>query len=438
MKQMKTFFTKTYGCQMNKYDTELISAIFIENGYVETEKIEDADFVIINTCSVRERAKAKVYSEIARLSNILRESDAKIGICGCVAQQMGEDLIDKFSKVCFVIGTGGIYRLSEIINRIEYGERVVDVAFSKDNFEIHKFRRKPGVSAFVSIMKGCDNFCSYCIVPYVRGREISRKPFEIIDEIKYLRDLGYKEVTLLGQNVNSYGKNLDESINFPKFLTMVNNIDGIERIRFVTSHPKDFSNDLINAMKECEKVCEHVHLPLQSGSDRILRKMNRKYILKKYMEIVEALKKNIDGIALTSDFIVGYPDESKEDFNNTLAAIKEIRYHTIFAFMYSPRPGTKAALANDNIDKNEKRERLNELITLQSEITYNINKSYEGKITEVLIEGFSKKSRNIYMGRNRQNQIVNFVAQKQLEIGEMVKIKVIEGKKNTLFGELIN
>jgi tRNA-2-methylthio-N6-dimethylallyladenosine synthase len=423
---------------MNKYDTELISAIFIENGYVETEKIDDADIVIINTCSVRERAKAKVYSEIARLSNILRESDAKIGVCGCVAQQMGEDLIEKFSKVYFVIGTGGIYRLSEILNRVEYGERVVDVAFSKDNFEIHKFNRKPGVSAYVSIMKGCDNFCSYCIVPYVRGREISRKPFEIIDEIKYLRDLGYKEVTLLGQNVNSYGKNLDESINFPKFLTMVNNIDGIERIRFVTSHPKDFSTDLIKAMKECEKVCEHVHLPLQSGSDRILRKMNRRYTLKEYMEIVEALKKNIDGIALTSDFIVGYPDESKEDFNSTLAAIKEIKYHTVFAFMYSPRPGTKAALDNDNIDRDEKKQRLNELITLQSEITYNINKSYEGKTTEVLIEGFSKKSKNMYMGRNRQNQIVNFISQKQSEIGKMVKVKVIEGKKNTLFGELIN
>lgn len=435
---MKTFFTKTYGCQMNKYDTEFISAVFIENGYVETEKIEDANFIIINTCSVRERAKAKVYSEIARLSNIIGESDVKIGICGCVAQQMGKDLIDTFNKVSFVIGTEAFYRLSEILNRVEHGERVVDVSFNRNSFEIGNFKRKPGVSAFVSIMKGCDNFCSYCIVPYVRGREFSRKPLEIIDEIKYLRDLGYKEVMLLGQNVNSYGKNLDESINFPKFLTMVNNIDGIERIRFVTSHPKDFNDDLINAIKECEKVCEHVHLPLQSGSDRILEKMNRRYTLKQYMAIVESLKKNIDDIAITSDFIVGFPGESREDFSNTLAAIKEIKYHTVFAFMYSPRPGTKAALENDNIDKNEKKERLNELITLQSEITYKINKSYEGKTTEVLMEGFSKKSKNIYMGRNRQNQIVNFVSQKQLEAGNMVNVKIIEGKKNTLFGEFIN
>ena len=435
---MKTFHVKTYGCQMNKYDSEFISAIFTENGYIETAEIENATFVVINTCSVRERAESKVYSEIARLNHLLKNTKAKIGICGCVAQHLGENIINKYNNVSFIVGTEGLFRLSDVLNRVEHGERVIDVAFRKNNFATGKFKRKPGVSAFVSIMKGCDNFCSYCIVPFVRGREISRKPKEIIDEIKYLRDLGYKEITLLGQNVNSYGKNLDELVNFPKFLNMVNKISGIKRIRFVTSHPKDFNEDLIDAIKDCEKICEHVHLPLQSGSDKILTNMNRKYTFKAYMEKVELLRKKINNIAITSDFIVGFPDETIEDFNKTLSAIEEIGYYTIFPFMYSPRPGTKAAESIDSIDKSEKKRRLNELIDLQSNITYRINKSYEGKTTDVLIEGFSKKNANMFMGRNRQNQIVNFVSNKPLELGTIAQVKITEGKKNTLFGEFIN
>ncbi len=435
---MKTFYIKTYGCQMNKYDSEFISSIFIENGYIETERIENATFIVINTCSVRERAESKVYSEIARLNNLIKNSNVKIGICGCVAQHLGENIINKYNNVSFIIGTEGLFRLSDVLNRAEHGEKVIDVFFSENNFATGKFKRKPGVSAFVSIMKGCNNFCSYCIVPFVRGREISRKPNEIIDEIKYLRDLGYKEITLLGQNVNSYGKNLDESINFPKFLSMVNNIDGIERIRFVTSHPKDFNEELINTMKDCEKVCEHVHLPLQSGSDRILKMMSRKYTYKEYIEKIYKLKKSINNVAITSDFIVGFPGETLDDFNNTLNAVKEIGYHTIYAFMYSPRPGTKAAEIDDNIDKDEKKRRLSELINLQSNITYKINKSYEGKTTDVLIEGFSKKNANILMGRNRQNQIVNFVSSKLLEQGTIAQVRIREGKKNSLFGEFIN
>jgi tRNA-2-methylthio-N6-dimethylallyladenosine synthase len=423
---------------MNKYDSEFISAVFLKNGYVETDEVSDAEFIILNTCSVRERAKAKVYSEIARLNKLIAGKKVKIGICGCVAQHAGEELIDRYDNLSFVVGTEGLHRLPEVLNRAENGEKVIDVEFTENHFETSIFKRKPGISAFVSIMKGCDNYCSYCIVPFVRGKEISRKPSEIIDEIKYLRDLGYKEITLLGQNVNSYGKNLDESINFPKFLNMVNNIDGIERVRFITSHPKDFNEELINVMKDCEKVCEHVHLPLQSGSDKILKMMNRKYTYKDYMEKIDKLKKSIKNIAITSDFIVGFPGESFDDFNNTVNAAKNIEYHTIFAFMYSPRPGTKAALINDNVDINEKKRRLNELIELQSHITYNINKSYEGKTTDVLIEGHSKKNIKVYMGRNRQNQIVNFVSDSLLEPGKIVNVKITEGKKNTLFGKFFN
>lgn len=435
---MKTFYIKTFGCQMNKYDSEFISAVFAENGYIETDEVSNADFIILNTCSVRERAKAKVYSEVNRLNKLISGKEVKIGICGCVAQHAGEDFIKRFNNVSFVVGTEGLFRLSDILNRVECGEKIIDVSLTEDSFATGLFKRKAGVSAFVSIMKGCDNFCSYCIVPFVRGREVSRRPNEIIDEIKYLRDLGYKEITLLGQNVNSYGKNLDESINFPKFLSMVNNIDGIERIRFVTSHPKDFNEELINIMKDCKKVCEHVHLPLQSGSDRILKMMNRKYTYKEYMEKIDKLKKSINNVAITSDFIVGFPGETLDDFNKTLNAVKEIGYHTIFAFMYSPRPGTKAAEIDDNIDKNEKKRRLNELIKLQSAITYNINKSYEGKTVDVLIEGYSKKNMKVYMGRNRQNQIVNFISDKLLLPGSIVSVKITEGKKNTLFGKFIN
>jgi tRNA-2-methylthio-N6-dimethylallyladenosine synthase len=250
--------------------------------------------------------------------------------------------------------------------------------------------------------------------------------------------LGYKEITLLGQNVNSYGKNLDETVNFPKFLYMVNNLNGLERIRFVTSHPKDFNEELIGVMKDCDKVCEHVHLPLQSGSDRILEMMNRKYTYKEYMSKIEMLKKYLDNVAITSDFIVGFPEETIDDFNKTLRAIREIEYHTVFSFIYSPRPGTKAAELTDSVDKQEKKRRLDELIKLQSEITYKINKSYEGKITNVLIEGNSKKDPNMYMGRNRQNLIVNFSSDKVLCQGSQVNVSVTEGKKNTLFGTFIN
>ncbi|MDY6821667.1 MAG: tRNA (N6-isopentenyl adenosine(37)-C2)-methylthiotransferase MiaB [Deferribacterota bacterium] len=328
---MTKFYIKTYGCQMNEYDSEYISSVLINKGYYETNSYEDADYIILNTCSVREKAEKKVYSEIGRIKKLKRKDrEIKIGICGCVAQQQGYNIMERFKDVSFVVGTDALNRFEEIMNQVELGERIVDTDFKSNKLIKGKFKREPSTIAYVSIMKGCNNYCSYCIVPYVRGREISRDPEEILDEIKYLVELGYKEVILLGQNVNSYGKTLDETINFPKFLSMVNNINGLERIRFVTSHPKDFDEDLIFAMRDNEKVCEQIHLPIQSGSNKILKSMNRKYTSQEYLKKIEKLKKYIPNIAISSDFIVGYPGESEGDFNDTLNILNEVKYIMYF------------------------------------------------------------------------------------------------------------
>ncbi|MGA1862734.1 tRNA (N6-isopentenyl adenosine(37)-C2)-methylthiotransferase MiaB [Deferribacter thermophilus] len=431
-------FIKTFGCQMNEYDSERIAAVFEERGYFLTENVESADFAVINTCSVREKPYHKVESELGRLKKIkLKNPNFKIAVCGCVAQQDGEKFLERFDYVDLVFGTSAISRLHSLIDLVEQGERICDTNEGEDELTIPVFSRSKQVSAFVTIMKGCDNFCSYCIVPYVRGREKSRKPSEILDEIKYLVDNGVKEVTLLGQNVNSYGKGLDEKINFPQLLYLVNDINGLERIRFVTSHPKDFDDELIFAMRDLHKVCEYLHLPLQAGSNKILKLMNRKYTYEEYKEKVFKAKELIPSLALSSDFIVGFPGEEDDDFEQTLKAISEIKYESIFAFKYSPRPKTKASSFDDNVSDEEKSRRLNELLNLQSKITEKINKSYVGKIQEVLIEGKSKKDENQFSGRNRQNKVVNILSNHKLNIGDIVKVEIVEAKKNSLLAKVL-
>ncbi len=434
---IKKVYIRTFGCQMNEYDSQRILSIFEEMGYEETDDPSLADFAVINTCSVREKPKEKVKSEIGRLKRYKKDNpDYKIAVAGCVAQEDGEAILKEQKSVDLVLGTDGIPKLYEAIKRVELGERLAITEFSSDDFTVPIFNRNSSVSAFVTIMKGCDNFCSYCIVPYVRGREKSRHYREIFDEVKYLVDNGIKEVTFLGQNVNSYGKTLDENINFAQFLYMATKIDGLNRIRFVTSHPKDFNKELVDLIASEEKICEYLHLPLQAGSDRILKAMNRGYTFEKYEEKVNYAKEKIRGLALSSDFIVGFPDESEDDFEKTLLALQRIEYETIFAFKYSPRSGTKAAKMDDNIPDVEKSLRLKKVLDLQQTITDKLLKQQVGEIQEILVEGKSKKDEKIYSGRNRRNRIVNFTSDKPLNCGDLVKVKITQSKKNSLFGKL--
>ncbi len=436
---MGKVYIKTFGCQMNEYDSQRILSVFNNYGFSKSETPQNADFAILNTCSVREKPHHKVVSEIGRLKKIKnRNPSFKIGICGCVAQQEGEKFLKHYPYVDFVIGTEAVSRLENILDLVLSGEKVSDIEIKDENLSIDTFTRHAGTSAFLTIMKGCNNYCSYCIVPYVRGREISRKSNEIINEAKYLVHSGVKEITLLGQNVNSYGKNLDENINFPKLLYMINKIEGLQRLRFVTSHPKDFSDDLLSAMKDIDSICEYLHLPLQSGSDNILKKMNRKYTYESYKEKILKTKEQIPGIAVSSDFIVGFPGETEADFEKSLSALREIEYESVFAFKYSPRPGTTAAEFEDSIPEEEKNRRLNKLLNVQSEITSKLLEQYIGKVCEVLVEGKSKMDVDIYSGRNRQNRIINFNSNVSLNPGDIVNVKVTEAKKNSLFGTNIN
>ncbi|MCX8084661.1 MAG: tRNA (N6-isopentenyl adenosine(37)-C2)-methylthiotransferase MiaB [Calditerrivibrio sp.] len=434
---IKKVYIRTFGCQMNEYDSQRILSIFEEMGYEHTDDPLEADFAVINTCSVREKPKEKVRSEIGRLKRLKSDNpDFKIAIAGCVAQEEGEKLLKENRHVDLVLGTDGIPRLYEAISRVERGERVVITEFSSDDFSVPIFHRTTSISAFVTIMKGCDNFCSYCIVPYVRGREKSRHYKDIFDEVKYLVDQGVKEVTFLGQNVNSYGKSLDEKIDFAQFLYMVTKIEGLNRIRFVTSHPKDFSKELADLIATEPKICEYLHIPLQAGSDEVLKKMNRGYTLEEYYEKVFYAKERIKGLALSSDFIVGFPQEDEKDFEKTLEAISKVEYETVFAFKYSPRKGTSAAEMKDDVSAAEKADRLNRLLTLQQAITSRLLLNQVGEYQEVLVEGSSKKDSHVYSGRNRRNRIVNFISPKKLSLGDTVMVKIAEAKKNSLFGVL--
>lgn len=420
---------------MNEYDSLRIASVFEKMGFAPAETMEDGDYLIVNTCSVREKPQHKAESSIGRFRQIKKKRpEVKIGFCGCVAQQEGENLLKANKDIDFVVGTDGLFRLEDVVACVEAGERLSDTQVNEGGLNIDVFSRSVSVSSFVTIMKGCDNFCSYCIVPYVRGREKSRSVIEILDEVKFLADGGAREITLLGQNVNSYGSGLDGGMNFPKLLNMVSGVDGIKRIRFVTSHPKDFSDELIEVMRDNDKICEYLHLPLQAGSDSVLKKMNRKYTYAHYLERVIKAKERIPGLALSSDFIVGFPGETDTDFEQTLKAVKEIGYDTIFAFNYSVRPGTKAEHFEDDVPVKVKKMRLAKLLDIQKEIIAERSAAYEGQTVEVMVEGSSKKGEEQYSGRNRQNRVVNFTSDTILSSGEFVNVKIVEARPNSLLG----
>ncbi len=431
----------TYGCQQNENDSEKIKAYLSAMGYEITDSPEEAKIIIFNTCAVREGAEERVFGNLGALKHRkLKEEDLVIGICGCMAQQedVAKKIKSKFRHVDMVFGTHSLHRFPEILYSVlknkERNFDIVDcdgfIAEGVDQKRADKFR------AWVSIMYGCNNFCSYCIVPYVRGRERSRQPEKILEEVKELAKEGYKEITLLGQNVNSYGNDLEIDIDFADLIREVNKIEGIVRIKFMTSHPKDISDKLIDAMAECEKVVPYLHLPFQSGSNEILDKMNRKYTREKYLSIIEKVKSKIPGIALSSDVIVGFPNETYENFKDTLDLVEKVRFDTLFTFIYSKRPGTPAAKMEDGITDEEKHKNFEELLALQNKISREINDSYVGKTCEILVEGISKNNPDMMSGRTDTNKIVNF-ASKTASEGDLVNVKITSAQTWALIGEEI-
>lgn len=440
----KRVYIKTFGCQMNENDSEKV-LILLKEEYVPTDNPEEADLIIVNTCSVREKPQHKVYSEVGRYKPLKKKKKhLLIGIMGCVAQQEGENLIKKLPYVDFVLGTQSFYQIKEVITKLQKDPKPIVLTELTNEFkpplvlpEETLSKNTEKVTAFVTIMQGCDNFCSYCIVPYVRGRETSRPPEEIIEEIKRLVELGVREVTLLGQNVNSYGLKEKGYPDFPELLNQIAAIEDLWRIRFTTSHPKDLSEKLIRTMAENPKICHHIHLPLQAGSNRILKRMNRKYTKEEYLEKVAKLRELIPDIAITTDIIVGFPGETEEDFEETLEMLKTVRYHEIFSFKYSDRPFTTAKNFEDKIPEEEKEIRLKLVQELQKTITQEIYQQYVGKEMEVLVEGFSSKSKTQLMGRTSTNVIVNFYSPRLDLKGRLVKVRIEEAGKHSLKGRYL-
>ncbi|MGJ0846719.1 tRNA (N6-isopentenyl adenosine(37)-C2)-methylthiotransferase MiaB [Tissierella praeacuta] len=440
-KRQKKYLIKTYGCQMNEHDSEKISWILERMNYIETENIEEADFIIYNTCLVRENAEFKVYGNLGSLKQLKREKpDLMIAVCGCMMQreEVRKVILSKHRHVDIIFGTHNIHKLPQLINNhMKTGETIVDILEDgREIIEDINSNRKYSYKAFVNIMYGCNNFCTYCIVPYTRGRENSREPENIIKEIEELAKNGCKEVTLLGQNVNSYGKNLQRNYSFTDLLKDINKIDGIERIRFMTSHPKDLSDDLINCYATLDKLCPHLHLPVQSGSNKVLKEMNRNYTKEDYLKIIGKLKEAVPEIAITTDIIIGFPGETDEDFNETLDLVKEVKFDSAFTFLYSIREGTKAAKMENQIDEKLKHIRFERLTDTLNEIALGINQKLLGKTLEVLVEEISKNNAEVLTGRTRTNKLVHFKGGKEL-IGSLVNIKIENVKTFTLEGSII-
>ena len=433
----------TFGCQMNEHDSETIAGMLQEKGCVETMSRDDSDITIINTCSVRENADKRFFGTLGQLKKLKEKNPEYVAcVCGCMMQQ--QHIIDtiksKYPWVDIIFGTHNIHRFPELLEKV-YSEKKKIAETFEDSDQIVEglpAKRLYKHKAFVNIMYGCNNFCTYCIVPYTRGREKSRKPEDIVREITGLVADGVKEVTLLGQNVNSYrgaGENGSEC-DFADLIYMINDIEGLERIRFMTSHPKDLSDKLIQAFVDCDKLCNYIHLPVQAGSDRVLRRMNRKYTREKYLEVVERLRKAVPDIAISTDIIVGFPGETEEDFEETLSLVRSVKYDSAFTFLYSVRQGTPAAEYEDQIPEEVKHQRFDRLVDAVNADSAEKNAAYKGCIERVLVEGVSKKNENTLTGRTEGFKLVDFEGGREL-IGQMVNVEITEGKTFSLTGKIV-
>ncbi|MEA3288505.1 MAG: tRNA (N6-isopentenyl adenosine(37)-C2)-methylthiotransferase MiaB [Candidatus Marinimicrobia bacterium] len=435
--KQKKYYIETYGCQMNEYDSELVAGLLEKQNYLRTESADEAQLILVNTCSVRENAEVKVH---ARLSNLKvmkdRNPEVKIGVLGCMAQNLKEDLLKSKPYVDLILGPDSYRKLPALLSEpIEMIDHVVDTKLSRMEVYDDLFpARREGINAWISIMRGCNKFCTFCIVPFTRGRERSRSIESIIEEVIQIRDAGFKEVTLLGQNVNSY---LHEGHRFPKLLNEVALIKGIERIRYTSPHPQDFDDDLLKVHTENPKVCNHIHLPLQAGSDPILERMNRTYTKQHFLDLARKMREQILGLSISTDMIVGFPGETEDDFQETIDVMNQIKFDTAFTFKYSPRPGTKAAEYEDTVSETDKQDRLERMIILQKEHTLLRNKMLIGTTEEVLVEKDSKKSKKQHQGRTRSNKIVIFNKTGE-QPGELVRVEITDAQGITLFGRIVD
>ena len=442
---MKKLYIETYGCQMNVADSEVVASVMQMAGYETTESLDEADAVFLNTCSVRDNAEQKIYHRLDALDAVRRKRPLIIGVLGCMAERVKDDLL-KNHHADLVAGPDAYLSLPDLIAQAETGHKAINIELStSETYKDVVPQRLHGarIGGFVSIMRGCNNFCHYCIVPYTRGRERSRDVESILREVRDLRDRGFKEVTLLGQNVNSYVRPTPDpsraggELRFPELLRMVAEEVPEMRVRFTTSHPKDMSDETLQVIAEMPNVCKHIHLPVQSGSDRILKLMNRKYTREWYLDRVAAIRRIIPDCGLSTDIFVGYHSETEEDHQLSLSLMREVGYDSAFMFKYSERPGTYASKhLPDDVPEEEKIRRLNELIALQTEISAQQNKKDEGKEFDVLIEGFSKRSREQLMGRTEQNKAV-VMPKAGHHIGETVKVRIMGSTSATLLGEII-
>lgn len=430
------YYIETLGCQMNEHDSEKMADLLRIAGYEHIDNAQEADIVIVNTCCVREKAEQKFYSLMGRLKRIKAAKGTILGVTGCIAQMEKESISDRLPFIDFSLGTSNIHKVQEAIEHASKKTRFLEFS---DNGSGNALFVRPenvngGIKKFITIMKGCNNFCSYCIVPYVRGRETSRDSTGILKEIDGLAKNGIKDVTLLGQNVNSYNIGTDD-VSFPELLHAINRIKGIERIRFVTSHPKDLSDKLIDCFGSIEKLCEQIHLPFQSGSDKILKLMNRGYAADEYREKIQRLRNRQENIAVTADCIVGFPGEDEEDFGKTMQLIKDIEFDGLFSFAYSPRKYTAASALPDEVPRDIAQKRLKHLQETQKAITLKKNRMIEGGIVEVLVEGLSRNSNEDLTGRTRTNKVVNFAGNEDM-VGRLVYVRIVKGYANSLKGEL--
>ena len=434
----RTFHITTFGCQMNEHDSEVIDGLLTERGFSSVKERKDASIVIINTCSVRDNADKRFFGTLGQLKK-RKESDPSfiVCVCGCMMQQQRvvDTIKAKYPWVDVIFGTNSIHHIPELIEKVaSEKEKVVDIIENTEEIvEGLPAKRLFDHKALVNIMFGCNNFCTYCIVPYTRGREKSRAPEAIVTEVKGLVADGVKEIMLLGQNVNSYDGN---GTSFAELLKMLNDVDGLERMRFMTSNPKDLSDELIEAFAVCDKLCKNLHLPIQSGSNRVLKRMNRKYTREDYLKLIEKLRKTVPDITLSTDIIVGFPGETNEDFEETLSIVKEVEYDSAFTFIYSIRKGTPAEKFEDQIEESEKHRRFDLLVNAVNEISEKKNKAYQDRVEKVLVDGVSKNDKSTLTGRTDGFKLVNFAGKKEM-IGSIVDVKITDAKTFSLFGEVV-
>jgi len=429
----------TYGCQMNEYDSERVAGLLAKQEYQLTDREDDADLILINTCSIREKAEEKVFSRLGRLRDLKQQKpELIIGVMGCMAQLQQGAILKRAPVVDLVFGSPAIARVGELVERVRRDRRpVLDTGEAPLSKPTATIPRSDPLKAFVTVMEGCDKACTFCVVPLTRGRERSHAPEAILEEIRGLAQQGYREVTLLGQNVNAYGQDLTPPTDLAALLELVNEVDGIERIRFTTSNPVNLTSRLIRALRDVPKACEYLHLPLQSGSDRLLARMNRGYTRARYLELIGELQETVPGIALSTDLMVGFPGESEDDFEATVEMLERVGYDNLFAFRYSPRPRTPAAAFAEQVPEADKARRLTRLLDVANRVGAEKNRALEGRTMEVLVDGVSKKDPRELSGRTRCNRVVNFDGQGRRLYGERVPVRITQAMPHSLKATLV-